>query len=827
MAPVRRLPQLTLALVVALVLPASASAQGDSGPAYGLANGCYSLTAADGRHVAKAEDGSYRLVADAGQAEVFRFQATRLGRFLLYGKDADFLSAGDAGVTSASAPDGTADWAVVGAAGNHRFTLPDAGGRALGVDGDRLVAVEGAGAGFALPAAQGCAVYPEVEINATGQTQRMPTPFGEVRGTIDGHMHMMAFEFLGGSVHCGRPWHPYGAPYALVDCPDHATGVAPLETALKGKERHDPVGWPTFKDWPDNKSLTHESSYYKWVERAWMGGLRVFVNLLVDNAVLCEVYPLKRNSCNEMDGVRLQAKRLHELEDYIDAQNGGPGKGWFRIVKDPFEARRIISEGKLAVVMGIEVSKLFDCGVYNGRPECTQEEVDKRLDEVHAMGVRQMELINKFDNALGGVAGDSGDTGVVTNTGNRYETGQFWDMRTCDPEHEEGDRQQHSIHQHNDDSLIANGINAFVPPGTAPIYPAPPHCNQYGLTELGAHLVNRMIDRGMIVDPDHLSIHARNQLLSVVEARDYSGIISSHSWSTPDSYPRIYRLGGVITPYAGGSEGFVEKWRDARRMQGTDRRFYRGFGYGADMNGFGSQGGPRGAEVPNPVTYPFKSFVGDVTFDKQRSGERVYDINVDGVDHYGLYPDWIEDLRKLAGNDIVEEMARGAESYLQMWERAEGVPAMLCRGPHMGFTARGLGGVELGADWQRVLRNASQPQRRGARVWEWCVQGSASGKNNRARTRAVLTPQGEVGLVATDSRTHQFKGVHRGTRNKRARFKTRAFGKGIRVRRAGKGSRAKVVYVLGPKRVRYVALASGRVARNRATLRRYLKLAGL
>ena len=96
----------------------------------------------------------------------------------------------------------------------------------------------------------------------------MPTPFGEVRGTIDGHMHMMAFEFLGGNAHCGRPWHPYGAPYALVDCPDHVTGVAPLETALKGKERHDPVGWPTFKDWPDNKSLTHESAYYKWLERA-------------------------------------------------------------------------------------------------------------------------------------------------------------------------------------------------------------------------------------------------------------------------------------------------------------------------------------------------------------------------------------------------------------------------------------------------------------------------------------------------------------------------------------------------------------------------------
>ena len=90
---------------------------------------------------------------------------------------------------------------------------------------------------------------------------------------------------------------------------------------------HDTTGWPTFKDWPNHESLTHEQSYYKWLERSWRAGQRVFVNLLVDNAVLCEAYPYKKNSCNEMDGVRLQARRMRELQDYIDAQHGGPGKG--------------------------------------------------------------------------------------------------------------------------------------------------------------------------------------------------------------------------------------------------------------------------------------------------------------------------------------------------------------------------------------------------------------------------------------------------------------------------------------------------------------------
>ncbi|HEV2811680.1 MAG TPA: hypothetical protein VGW10_00395, partial [Solirubrobacteraceae bacterium] len=189
------------------------------------------------------------------------------------------------------------------------------------------------------------------------------------------------------------------------------------------------------------------------------------------------------------------------------------------------------------------------------------------------------------------------------------------------------------------------------------------------------------------------------------------------------------------------------------------------------------------------------------------------------------YPDWIEDLRKLGGDEIVEDMARGAESYLQMWERAVGVPAMTCRGPHMGFTGRGLGGIDLGAGHERLLHKASQPQKRGARVWEWCVQGSASGKNNRAKTRAVLSPEGRVALVASNAPTHQAKGVHRGTPAARARIKTRAFGKGVRVRRAGGG--AKFVYVLGPKRVRYVAVATRAASRTRATLRRHLALAGL
>ena len=80
------------------------------------------------------------------------------------------------------------------------------------------------------------------------------------------------------------------------------------------------------------------------------------------------------------------------------------------------------------------------------------------------------------------------------------------------------------------------------------------------------------------------------------------------------------------------------------------------------------------------MTYPFTT-LGGVKVDQQVSGERVYDINKDGVAHYGLYPDWIQDLKMQAGNDIVKDMSRGPEAYLQMWERAYGVKPNACSQP--------------------------------------------------------------------------------------------------------------------------------------------------
>jgi hypothetical protein len=713
-----------LTVAVLAVVCAASSAFAADGARYRLANDCWTVQSAG------VSDGPFFL------------KPTDLGSYMFFTKDKTFVSADSNGHLTRAADGGpNGDWRVEDASDGAFKVLLPAQGKALGVSDGKLALVDPGSAGiFKFGKASGCAEFPEAVTTASGTPRKGKHTFSDVRGLVDAHIHMMAFEFLGGNAHCGKPWDAYGITHALVDCPDHqAAGVSPLEIALGGKP-HDPMGWPTFKDWPAYYSLTHENTYWKWVERAWRGGLRVYVNLLVDNGKLCDVYPLKRNPCDEMNTIRLEARDTYKLQDYIDAQYGGPGKGWFRIVRDPFEARKVINDGKLAVILGIENSRLFDCKEVNDVPQCDRKDIDEQLNEVYSLGIRDMEIVNKFDNALTGVAGDNGTTGVVVNNGQKLESNHYWDMKTCTGPAEESDHEQPSVFQHNDDALAANILSLQPPGGQTPIYGPGPHCNTRGLTDLGRYLIERMIDKKMIFDPDHMSVLARKQALDLLEAHRYPGVVSSHSWSTADAYPRIYKLGGFIAPYAGGSEGFVKQWKALKPHQ--DKRFFWGIGYGADMNGFGGQGAPReGAQ--NPVKYPFKSFDGSVTLDKPKTGERTWDINTDGVAHYGLYPDWVEDLRMQAGDEIVGDLARGAEAYLQMWERAEGVPSTTAVPAKARLRARSLGKLRLGASYVQTLRRAGQPANRNGRVWTWNMSGKRGGE-----VVAVLTRNGNVGLIA-------------------------------------------------------------------------------
>ena len=54
------------------------------------------------------------------------------------------------------------------------------------------------------------------------------------------------------------------------------------------------------------------------------------------------------------------------------------------------------------------------------------------------------------------------------------------------------------------------------------------------------------------------------------------------------------------------------------------------------------------------------------------TGNRYWDFNTDGMAHYGLMPDFLQDLRNIGVNpDALGILFRSAEDYIQMWEKTE------------------------------------------------------------------------------------------------------------------------------------------------------------
>lgn len=776
---------------------------------YAVAGGCYTLEAPGQGYVTRA-GADLALSPDAAAAVPLHFQATRLGEYLLAtneGRDTahegawwdvrNYVAAGALGgaaIGLSQAPSEDAEWRLVAAAedpdartkgnGTQRYVLSvPSRDQALAAQGGDVVLVDGA-AGTPLVVRHvpdddpsdtdrngtACATWPEIETGASGKPQPVKgSPAQRVQGFFEAHVHGMAFEFLGGELRCGRPWHEYGVEHALGNCfaeKNLLNGV--LEVPLGGQDpayalEYDPQGWPTFASWPRNRTLTHEQFYWRWLERAHAGGLRLMTNLLVENTALCAVYPVKRNSCNEMDGVRLQAQRLFELQDYVDAQNGGPGEGWFRIVTSPAQARETINAGRLAVVLGIENSELFDCREVLDQPQCTPEQIDERLQEVVDMGVRQLQIVNKFDNALTGVTGDNGVTGIIVNAGNKLITQHFWDMRSCEEDghsHEHGvpgdehDRTQPSPLEpapEGVDALAGRVLDQFggLTSTALPVYGPGPHCNERGLTPLGEHVIRAAIDKGLIFDPDHMSARAQREAMDLIEkqivpqereqaaaegrAPVQPSVISSHSWANDVVYQRIYRLDGVVAPRTQDAGAFVDSWAQHRDFaaRNAPEGYDFGLGYGADTNGLGGQPGPR-AEAATRVDYsrPFAAPIGGVTLSQQRSGLRTFDVNTEGVSHYGLFADWFHELTLAAderqpalggGDAILADMLDGAETYLQMWERLV-YGGNDCVNDLSTFQLEDLNAL-LGLNVEGFLKAIGSPVSREGDAYVYCVQG--------------------------------------------------------------------------------------------------------
>jgi hypothetical protein len=89
-------------------------------------------------------------------------------------------------------------------------------------------------------------------------------------------------------------------------------------------------------------------------------------------------------------------------------------------------------------------------------------------------------------------------------------------------------------------------------------------------------------------------------------------------------------------------------------------------------------------------------------------------------------------------------MARGAEAYLQMWERALGVDNDGCREPSEAPTVAQLRGIPQGTSVKNVLFRAGQPHSRLDDTFGYCAKRS---NGTTTRVQVVFTAAGRVARV--------------------------------------------------------------------------------
>ncbi|MGB0218820.1 MAG: peptidase M19 [Sinimarinibacterium flocculans] len=687
---------------------------------YDLFNQCWVMRA-DGDYVVRDGEGFAARDVGADDAERFYMRAANLARYLFYTPDGMLLTASDAGVAAVpqSAPEDGSDWTFSEAGDALNAATLDG---VLAVADDGQLVLGSSPATLRFERATGCAEYPEMPLGVIGETfkGRVDAP---ALGFAEVHTHMaMGSEMSDGSrnvgpsaggVMYGQAVNRFGVTEALKDCsalhgPDGITDPEALILDMTPGQTHDTQGWPSFVNWPFHDSMLHQQMYWRWVERAWMSGLRLMTIHGTNIEALCQVAQATGATrgqnpaeieCRDMPVGVQQVEYLYDIQDYIDAQFGGPGKGFFRIVESPAQARQVIADGKLAVVPGLEFSNLFGCNVTflpdgSEIPMCSREQIDAEVERIWDLGVRQVFPYHDIDSALGGAGLFSASN--VLEFFNFIGTGRFFETYNC----EDGG---------NGDSYFYDaGLTSFPDPlmlgndpltdlllgltdGLTPTLRSGRQCNARDVTDLGIYAIDKLMKKGFVIDIDHAELRSKQIMLdhAAITQPAYP-MVSGHGAQgglTNAQARQLIAQGGIIYPINQNGKGhvdFLARLAEQWTQSGTGRPLSAG--YGADANGLRTLPGPRGmARImeTGPVSYPFQMFEGE-GWGPQFDGVapitvellavpgaegRIWDVNESGMYHYGMIADIVEEIRLEGGQAALDTLYNSAETYLQMWEQ--------------------------------------------------------------------------------------------------------------------------------------------------------------
>jgi microsomal dipeptidase-like Zn-dependent dipeptidase len=504
-----------------------------------------------------------------------------------------------------------------------------------------------------------------------------------VDGYVDLHSHLTAEQSFGG----GWFWGTINGPMetAVQRCDgnflthSHAATLFPIVSEFIGAD----TGWHLgkrrgydrrrckrflgitipgtcpkehFEDWPKWNTIAHQQMWGGWLRQAHEGGLQVMLVSLAESNFLCINTALqsRRYGCDEMESVRRQAQFARNFAN--------ANSSWAGIAESPAQARALIAQGKLALVLAVEATKLFPTGDYLAQ-----------LDELRGLGVRSVQVTHHADNRFGGAA----PIPKLMDTANLVES--LWSLGGTFP-----------INLTDIDDIVCR--NSAGASGTCD---GQNFLNERGLSVDGNVLVNAMMDRGMLLDVAHLSRHAFVDTYNLARAHGNYPLLytHTHTWDTvsPDEerhekYLRseeihmITDTGGMIGLRTGPESTVAYPTVGgpvSNDCQGSARSFAQSLmyavdhglnvGFGADFNGFIEQMKPR---------YRPLSLIGTgatCRSDTQQliASNGVNDFRKKGLAHVGLFPQLIADLQAIGTPaSYISQLNQSAEQFLRIWERS-------------------------------------------------------------------------------------------------------------------------------------------------------------
>jgi microsomal dipeptidase-like Zn-dependent dipeptidase len=372
-------------------------------------------------------------------------------------------------------------------------------------------------------------------------------------GYADTHAHLMAHLAFGGGAFWGEPYDPSqegeaGMIHALRSCEPIHGGLLDINPEIGHPAAG---GWPEFIIWPRFTTLVHQQAYIDWIYRAYQGGLRLITCLAVNNELLAtKTSPDMQH--DDKHAIQVQVAAMKEMSEYINEKAGGPGKGWLQVVYSPEEALKVVSENRLAIILGIEVDSLGNWHrledleqATGGNLEVARGVIGRELDWLYELGVRQVTPIHLTNNAFGGTAIYL----RFLETVNMFVTGEKWEVE---------DAWQTGVRYRLDndgDDLVddleravvsSGGKNRFKKmsrrtlvdyiPGVRQLFAASEapslnggHANARGLNPYGIILLEEMMMRGFIIDIDHMSEKSTDTALAMAEQFQYP-MMCSHTW---------------------------------------------------------------------------------------------------------------------------------------------------------------------------------------------------------------------------------------------------------------------------------------------------------